>query len=407
MIHKRIRERLASHVLFRPLALKESIAESKGGHPAADHRSHAGEALEWLLRAQDATDDGGFSRGYSLLHNPFFGGFGWQPSYPETTGYIIPTMFLAADYLHRPELRERAIRAADWEIEVALASGAVQAGVIGHGRAPAIFNTGQVLFGWIKCLQESDAARFALAIERAGDFLVETLDSDGLWRKANSPFADRRTTLYNARVAWGLAEAGKVLGSPRMTDAAHRNLRAVAGLQHKSGWFPGCCLNDPVRPLLHTIAYTVRGLIEGGRVLEDPALVRAGSLAATVLRDRVRSDGSMPGRFDRNWDGAASWSCLTGQAQMANVWLRLAEITGDSSWLEPVPTVLEFLKRTQNRNTSDPGLRGGIKGSWPLRGGYGRYEILNWATKFFLDALIRHEAAQRPNEFDVRTHFLA
>jgi len=37
------------------------------------------------------------------------------------------------------------------------------------------------------------------------------------------------------------------------------------------------------------------------------------------------------------------------------------------------------------------GLRGGIKGSYPLDGEYGRYEVLNWATKFFVDALIRHD----------------
>jgi len=46
---------------------------------------------------------------------------------------------------------------------------------------------------------------------------------------------------------------------------------------------------------------------------------------------------------------------------------------------------------TQNRTSAEPGLRGGIKGSYPLDGEYGRYEVLNWATKFFVDALIRHD----------------
>jgi hypothetical protein len=53
-----------------------------------------------------------------------------------------------------------------------------------------------------------------------------------------------------------------------------------------------------------------------------------------------------------------------------------------------------FLKRTQNRRSPEPGLRGGIKGAWPVSGAYGAYEVLNWATKFFADALMRHEAVQ-------------
>ncbi|HSE47167.1 MAG TPA: hypothetical protein VLA89_17745, partial [Gemmatimonadales bacterium] len=80
-----------------------------------------------------------------------------------------------------------------------------------------------------------------------------------------------------------------------------------------------------------------------------------------------------------------------GEAQMANNWMRLHRITGDASWLEPVPRVLHFLKRTQNRTSRDGGLRGGIKGSAPMSGDYGRNETLNWATKYFADALMRDE----------------
>src|SRR2546426_9834968 len=104
----------------------------------------------------------------------------------------------------------------------------------------------------------------------------------------------------------------------------------------------------------------------------------------------------MPGRYRADWSPAVRWSCLTGEAQMANNWMRLAEITADTKWLEPVPAVLGFLKRTQNRNSRADGLRGGIKGAWPLNGEYGRYEVLNWATKFFADALMRHEVHQAP-----------
>ena len=76
---------------------------------------------------------------------------------------------------------------------------------------------------------------------------------------------------------------------------------------------------------------------------------------------------------------------------MVNNWTRLFQLTAEARWVEPVDRVLTFVKRTQNRSSTDPGLRGGIKGSAPMSGGYGTHEILNWATKYFADALIRDD----------------
>jgi len=351
--------------------------------------------MDWVVRAQDATPDDGIARGYSVLYSPYFRGRGWQPSYPETTGYLIPTLFEAATELGRPELADRALRAADWEIAIQLPNGAVQGGVIGEGRTPAIFNTGQVMFGWLAAFEVSGSARYADALGRAGHYLVTAMNARGEFGEGESNFARKDATLYNARVTWALAEAGKALSEPAFTEAARRHLRMVVARQHPNGWFPDCCLTDPQRPLLHTIAYTIRGLLEGGRVLEDEAIHAAGVRAAAALLPLVRADGWLPGRFTPDWAGAATWSCLTGEVQMANNWMRLHVLTGESRWLEPVPRILEFVKRTQNRTSADAGLRGGIKGSAPMSGDYGRHEVLNWATKYFMDALMRHDQILR------------
>ncbi len=386
------RARLLRAVPFANPLLRAEIARERSGFAVeSEHEPHLVAAVDWLVRAQDGTPNDGFARGYSLAYNPQFGGQGWQPSYPETTGYIIPTMLAAARRLNRPELAQRALRAAAWEAAIQLPNGAVQGGVIGQGRSPAIFNTGQVMLGWLAAFDETGDARFANAARRAGEYMISVQDEDGHWRKGNSEFARKDTTLYNARAAWGLAEAGARLDSAAMREGAHRNLLAVAGMQHPDGWFPKCCLSDPVRPLLHTLAYTVRGLLEGGRVLGDDALLDSASLAARAIARQVRSDGWLAGRFNQDWSGAASWSCLTGEVQMANNWMRLFTITGDRSWLDPVANVIRFVASTQNRESRDPGLHGGIKGSAPLTGDYGRHELLNWATKYFADALMRHD----------------
>jgi hypothetical protein len=364
--------------------------------PHESHRIHVASAVEWLERAQDATGTGGFARGYALVRHEYLKVTGWEPAYPETTGYIIPTLYAAADYLGRPELIDRARRAASWEREVQLESGAVQGGVIGQPVAPAVFNTGMVIFGWL-CVTERDGdAASADAARRAADFLVDALDDDGVWRRGSSLYAEVHAPLYNARTAWALAEAGVRLGEPRYRDAAARALNAVARRQQKSGWLPDCCLTDPARPLTHTIAYTLRGLLEGGRVLGDQKLIDAASLGAAALAEKVDDRGRLAGRYAVNWKPAVPWSCLTGNAQMAGIWLRLAELTGDRKWIEPVEPVLRFLKCTQNLGSRVDGLRGGILGSSPIAGGYGPNETLNWATKFFIDALIRHDRLRQP-----------
>lgn len=385
-------DRVRGSPLLHPAAVLEALAERPEGHPvAADHRPHLREAVAWLCRAQDATLNGGVARGYSLVWDSYFRSHGWQPPYPETTGYIIPTLLQAARHLNRPDFAARAVRAAQWEVAVQLSSGAVRAGAIGEPLAPAVFNTGQVLLGWLAAHAETGSPFFAAAARRAADFLARTLEADDLWHAHNSPNADPHATLYNARAAWALAEAGRRLEEPGATAAAVRNLRAVRELQHDSGWIPQCCLTDPARPLLHTLAYAVRGLLEGGRVLEDERLIAGAELAAGRIAEAVGPDGRLPGRFAADWRPAATWSCLTGEAQMANIWLRLHAVTGQAKWLEPVPAVLRFLKSTQNRTSRNPGLRGGIKGSFPLGAEYGRYQTLSWATKFFADALMRHE----------------
>ena len=356
---------------------------------SADHTPHLAAAIEWLERAQDATPDDGVARGFALVWHPYFRGRGWQPSYPETTGYIIPTLFEAARVLGRPELARRAERAARWELAIQMTDGAVRGGVMGEPESPAVFNTGQVIFGWLAAWRELGDARFADAARRAAAWLVSRQDADGHWRKS-SRFASDGVSLYNARTAWALAEVGARLDERGFLQAAQRQLEAAAALQHPNGWLPECCLSDSQRPLLHTLAYAVRGLLEGGRVLSDANLVGAAGRAAAALAQTVRPDGSMPGRYAADWSGAVSWSCLTGQAQMVNNWIRLFDLTGDRAWLDPVPQVLRFLKRTQNRTSEVPGLRGGIKGSFPLAGGYNGWQLLNWATKYFADALLRH-----------------
>jgi hypothetical protein len=47
-----------------------------------------------------------------------------------------------------------------------------------------------------------------------------------------------------------------------------------------------------------------------------------------------------------------------------------------------------YLLRHHDVTNEDPRLRGGVPGSWPVAGDYGRLKILNWATNFLVEALL-------------------
>jgi hypothetical protein len=340
-------------------------------------------AAEWLARAQDATGSGGVSAYYDVKKRA------WAGAYPETTGYIIPTLFRYAELSGRGEYRERAIRMAEWESEIQLPEGGVRAGTLDAKQAvPTIFNTGQVLFGWLSAWQQTQSPRFHDSLVRAADWLVAAQDADGAWRRFASPFAAHVLNTYNTRVAFALAETGRALKDTRYLDAAVRNLEWALTQMHANGWLENNDLEDNERPLTHTIAYATRGIFEVGLIVGNSIFVEAATRIAHAVAQTQRRDGALPGRLDCEWQPASRWSCVTGNAQMAIIWQRLAKETGDQSWKPAAEKATRFNLSVQDLCAADPGVRGGIPGSHPLNGGYMKNRYPNWAAKFFLDALL-------------------
>lgn len=357
---------------------------------AYDTRKHLDAAVQWICRAQDAFDDGGVSRSYSLIYNPYFGHKGWVASYPETTGYIIPTMFDYSRLANRQDIFDRAVRMADWECDVQMDNGAVQGGTVDQIPTPAVFNTGQVIFGWVRAFQETGKEKYLSCAIKAGEFLADQQDKDGAWRKKLSDYASKQMAFYtyNTRTAWALLLLSTIADNNRFREAAIRNVEFALGQQLHNGWFGSNCLNNPSQPLLHTIAYSIRGILESGVLLDNQKYIQCARKAADALITLQRHDGSLPGRFDERWEPTVSWSCLTGDAQISIIWSRLYQLTGESKYLDCVTRVNRYLKGVQLLRTQNPALYGGISGSDPVHGEYGRFEILNWAVKFFADALM-------------------
>lgn len=354
---------------------------------------HLDETISWLLRAQAATIDDGVAQAYFIKRGQ------WNPSYPETTGYIIPTLFDYSRFKGLDDVQKQAIQMTDWECDVQMPEGAVQAGTVADKPAqPTIFNTGQVLFGWVRAYEEAKNERYLNSLIRAADWLCDVQDEDGGWRKFGSTKTKTSINTYNTRTAWGLIEAHKVSGNERYSQAARRNLNWALTQQLPNGWWENNCLTDNERPFTHTIAYAMRGFLEVGDFLKEDKYVEAALKAARALLKKQKRNGSWAGQFNRKWKAKCRWSCLTGNSQLAVNFVRLFEITGERKFFESAQRANRFNMSIQDIQTDDPNIRGGILGSWPIDGYYHPYQYPNWAAKFFADALmaeLRHTSTTK------------
>jgi hypothetical protein len=108
---------------------------------------------------------------------------------------------------------------------------------------------------------------------------------------------------------------------------------------------------------------------------EDAKFLEAGRKTADGLLSRVREDGFLAGRFDRNWRPAVRWSCLTGSVQIAYCWLMLFESTGDPRYLAAAQKVNAFVRAGRSRSAAIPMSWAGCAAPFRSRAPMGRSSI--------------------------------
>jgi len=370
------------HRLYIPSHLAVCISDLFRRHSdlSSDIR-HLNFAVAWLKHAQDVTNDGGVSGVYSFSK-------GWRTSYPETTGYIIPTFLKLYQFTKDGEYLQRASRMADWLVSIQLESGAFQGEHIGETIRPIVFNTGQVLIGLVSIYKQTGDERYKSSAIRAGNWLLDVQDTDGAWRKFTYNDIPH---VYHTRVAWALLELNNI-ASGAYLESAVRNINWALDNQLPNGWFKNNAFKQSNDPYLHNIAYAIRGILESAILLDNNDLLRSAVKPSEVLMRKFEINGSLPATCNERWKNTqGNYSCLTGNAQMAVIWLRLFQVTNDGRFLNAAIKMSDYLKKLQNLSSRNRGINGGIKGSHPIWGKYQRFEYPNWAAKFFIDLILLQE----------------
>ncbi len=354
-----------------------------------DRHVHLQATISWIKNAQDSQNDGGVSSYYRPL-------IGWGKSFIETTGYIISSFIRVAKLYNTHEYDDRIIRMGDFLLKMQLGNGGyrtyppTQIDV----SKPTVFNTGQDIIGLADLFTYTNDKKYLNSAIMASDFLCKIQKKDGTW----STYTYKNTVnTYDSRVSLSLIKIYKITGKNKYLKAATKNLDWVLTQQRTNGFFENCSLPypNPKNPYTHTITYVLEGLLESGKILGNKSYLSASIKVGSLLCDYYLKNNFMPGTFDENWESTDRYSCLTGDAQLAGLWMDIYTMNKEEKYLVAAKKMNKYIMNTQKLSSIDPNLVGAVGGSWPIYGdlfrnkGYSRFAYVNWAAKFFIDSLIK------------------
>lgn len=348
--------------------------------------------VDWILQAQRA--DAGIAAYYSLLT-------GYSDSYPEVTGYIIPTLYDFGRETDDVAVRFAAERATEWLLSLQMPSGAFPGGLhrsgsaLGHDAQPSVFNTGQILQGLVRAYMETRNAKILERAVAAGDWLSAIQQPNGSWAGEGAYQGAAHT--YYSMVSWSLAQLAEVSAaeskSSRHATAADKNIDWVLTHMQPSGWIDGINLRGHPA-YLHFIAYVIQGTLECGILRRRDDAIDAAAKSAWVLLRKFETHKRLLGAYEQDFKNGQKFSCLTGNAQMSCVWLRLCEVTGDLRYFNAALKMNEMVKQSLPAQ-GNRGVVGGVAGSYPIWGAYQPMRFISWGCKFLADALLLEQRLAR------------
>lgn len=258
-------------------------------------------------------------------------------SYPEVTGYFIPTLYNCGE-------TELARSYTTWLLSIQLADGAFPA----PDGVPYTFDTAQIMRGL--CASLTDVEGVEDSLRRACDWMLTQVDARGkLLTPSTELWTDIANDLIHTYALPPLAKAGKLLGVSEYEEAA-----AFVLSYYKQR-------DDlvPFNRLSHFHAYAMEALLEMGEL-------ELASQGMAEVEKVQRRNGSIPAYPD------VEWVCSTGMAQYAIVWYGLGKKRHADS-------AMSYLEKIQNDS-------GGFNGSYGRGAKYIPGAEISWGVKYFLDA---------------------
>ncbi|QFJ54994.1 methyltransferase domain-containing protein [Pseudobutyrivibrio xylanivorans] len=271
-------------------------------------------------------------------------------SYPEVTGYYIPTLL-------RWGYRELAISYANWLISIQKEDGSWYDA---YDKNPYIFDTAQILKGLIAIREIIPSVD--RNIIRGCEWILSCMTNEGrLVTPSKEAWGDDKNIcdeVIHIYCISPIIEAGRVLNRPEFIEKANE----IWGFYRKN--YYDKIMNFSL--LSHFYAYLMEALFDIGEI--DMC-----EQAMNSISKFQKESGAIPALNN------VDWVCSTGVFQLALVWFKLGKIeNGDKAF--------EYACKLQNES-------GGWFGSYlsennlDEKNSYFPSREISWACKYFLDAL--------------------
>lgn len=331
------------------------------------------ESVDWLLESFHVNNDMGSSGTRSLRGK-------WGAVYPETTGYIVPTLYKAGELVGNDEACKVALKQIEFFSNIQNENGSFWQAM--DNQSPIVFDTAQIVEGLLFIAHMSKKPRPILKmINRAVDWLGTQLDDEG--RFVDHHYVPDHDPAYYARIAWLMA-AGELIKYSKPRTKTKKLITRIVGLQNENKSFKDWGFHPDQPAHTHTIAYTFRGLWECANMLNDRKLRKQVRSSVHMLSHTIEEQGGIAGAYDESWQGDSAYICAVGNAQLAILYLLMYQHSGSKKYLKHVTDLMKPLVKSQRPKLVH---RGAIPSSIPMSGKYQKLKYTNWTQKFYCDAL--------------------
>ncbi|MDC3169385.1 hypothetical protein OA853_03375 [Prochlorococcus sp. AH-716-E17] len=339
-------------------------------------------SLDWILNSIKRK---GGSAAYFL---PFKG---WSKSYPETTGYIIPTLLDATKITKDHKYKEIGFELGNWLLSIQDEEGFWRNSLYPYTKKSrsSIFNTGQILIGLLSLYDLTKNTKWIEASEKALIWLTKDFTEDKLWG-GNDYLNKKSTPSYYAHVIWPMLELCHIINDHKKTALCEGAILKIIERKKNNNVFDewGFKKNEPA--FTHNIGYTIKGIQECGRILDNKKILNSvNSTLDKLIKVSELKSGKLDGLINDDFKEVGNFVCLTGNLQIAESLLIYESNNEDLRIVNSAAKLIDFVCSRQILKFPVKSIEGGIPGSAPFYGRYMRFRYPNWASKFFCDAILK------------------
>ena len=339
---------------------------------------HLDITLDWIEKTFNK--EGASSASFSPI-------VGWSKPYPETTGYIITTLLNAYSFTKNDKYLHLALRAGRWLLSIQNTNGSFPAGLYNANKinSPSVFNTAQIIDGLVELSIFDKNEIWIKSASKSAIWLADGIDDYGTWSTGH--YQANYNPSYYSQVVWPMLRVWKLTNQKNIKDKSEKVLTRICNKTSQSGEIKDWGFKPNSHSFTHTIAYTIRGIIESGIILKE--WDKYGTVVEKSIDKFYRlselNNGKLPGAFNYGWKADRSYTCLTGNVQIAICLMRYEKLFPDLRLVNESAKLVDFVCLKQK---NDGYIAGAVGGSFPLWGKYMFMRYPNWAAKYHADALM-------------------